>query len=176
MENIMEQNLTIANASFDDKLELSDKSCKEEQASINKGKNPSKVWSKIYKRIGRKINRQDRIEYEKSFVTNMGIEWKDLSRREIAGHLYFDKESSNWVIKSDEWVGFFGKNNDNPLNFKIQDKKFEKVIIKWFKKVKKELRHKGYKTVLTNDGYVLYEYNYLQTPVLFITGLKILNK
>ena len=76
---------------------------------------------------------------------------------------------------SRDWVGFWGIEN-NPFNFEISSKSFEKVIVKWFKKVNKEFKRKGYEVVFTNDKNVLYECNYLQTPIIVITGLKIVNE
>ena len=67
MKEIVEQDVIDAtNTFFEDKLNLSDKSYEEEQILINKGKNPSKIWDKIYKRIGKKTNRQDIVKYTRA--------------------------------------------------------------------------------------------------------------
>ena len=142
---------------------------------INKGKNPSKIQDKIYKRIGKKTNRQDIVKYTRAFREINNIEWEYLSQREIGGHLRFDEKSSKWIIISRDWIGFWGEEN-NTFNFEISNASLEKVIVKWFRKVKKEFKYKGYKIVFTDDKNVLYEYNYLQTPVITITELKVINE
>lgn len=167
--------INVINTSFENKLNLSNKSYEEEQTLINKGKNPPKYWDKIYRRIGKKTNRQDIVKYTRAFRERNNIKWEHLSQREIDGHLRFNEKSSKWTIMSRDWVGFWGEEN-NPFNFEISDVNFEKVIIKWFRKVKKEFKRKGYKVVFTDDKNVLYECNYLQTPIITIVGLKITNE